>query len=160
VKKAFFAFVALASVLAAALSVRAQSAPDALMLRPVQVWIDAYNNGAAALPEDIFTDDVVITDEFPPYVWSGKAGEHDWARAIDTFIKPSKQHVSVGAPQSFQASRDGTRVTFVLPATLTFTSSRSARQETQHALWLFVLVKNAGAWKIAADTWTRQTTAD
>lgn len=143
----------LALALAAAVSVRAQSPPDAAMLKPVQQWIAAYNAGTA-LPEDIFTDDVVITDEFPPYVWSGKAGEHAWASAIDAFIKPGNQHVSAGAMTSFQASRGGTRARFVLPATLTFTSSRTGKRETEQALWLFVLVKSGDVWKIAADTWT------
>lgn len=52
---------AFALALVAAVSVPAQSAPDAAMLKPVQRWIDAYNAGAA-LAEDIFSDDVVITD--------------------------------------------------------------------------------------------------
>jgi hypothetical protein len=138
----------------AALAARAQPAPDAAMLQPVQRWIDVYNSGTGALPEDIFADDVVITDEYPPYVWRGKAGEHAWASAIDNFIKPGKQHVSIGAPQSFEPTRDGTRVRFVLPATLTFTSSRTGKEETERALWLFVLVKSANTWKITADTWT------
>ncbi|HZT13296.1 MAG TPA: hypothetical protein VFA29_10860, partial [Candidatus Baltobacteraceae bacterium] len=121
-KKTFALVLTFVSVLASALSVRAQTAPDAAMMQPVQRWIDAYNSGTGALPEDIFSDDVVITDEFPPYVWTGKAGEHAWASAIDSFIKPGRQHVSVGPPQSFLPTRGGNRVSFVLPATLSFTS--------------------------------------
>lgn len=154
-KKVFALVLTFAGVLACALSVRAQTAPDAAMMRPVQRWIDAYNSGTGALPEDIFSDDVVITDEFPPYVWTGKAGEHAWASAIDSFIKPGRQHVSVGPPQSFLPTRGSNRVSFVLPATLSFTSSRTGQQVSEHALWLFVLVKDGDAWKIAADTWTQ-----
>jgi ketosteroid isomerase-like protein len=145
----------IANVLFAALTLAAQAAPDASMMQPVQRWIAAYNAGAAPLPEDIFADDAVVTDEFPPFVWVGKTGEHAWASAIDAFIRPGRQHVSVGAAQSFQSTRDGTRVSFVLPATLTFTSSRTGGRITEHALWQFVLERSAAEWKIAADTWTR-----
>jgi hypothetical protein len=124
----------IANVLFAALTLAAQAAPDASMMQPVQRWIAAYNAGAAPLPEDIFADDAVVTDEFPPFVWVGKTGEHAWASAIDAFIRPGRQHVSVGAAQSFQSTRDGTRVSFVLPATLTFTSSRTGGRITEHAL--------------------------
>src|SRR5579872_3874699 len=154
-KKLIAFLLAFGGVFATALSVRAQSAPDAAMLQPVQRWIAAYNSGTA-LPEDIFADDVVITDEFPPYVWSGKAGEHAWASAIDRFIKPGQQHVSVGAAQSFRPARGGTRVSFVLPATLTFTPSSTGKKATEHALWPIVLVKSADGWKIEADTWTAE----
>lgn len=157
--RAIICVAAIALALVAAISVRAQSGPESSMMQPVRRWIDAYNSGTAPLPEDIFTDDVVITDEFPPFVWMGKAGEHKWASAIDTFIRPGAQHVSVGTAYAFQSSRDGTRVSFVLPATLTFSSTRTSKIVTQDALWLFVLVRNTNRWKIAADTWTTLNTA-
>ena len=122
------------------------------MMQPVRQWIDIYNSGKGPLPEDIFARDVVITDEFPPFVWSGSAGERRWAQAIDTYIRPGQQRVSVGAAQSFQQTRDLVR--FVLPASLTYRSSRTGTQVTERALWSFVLRRNDEAWKIVADTWT------
>lgn len=117
--KVDFCVGTLAFVLSAAVALGAQIGPDASMMQPVQQWIDGFNRGAGPLPEDVFTDDVVITDEFSPYVWIGKSAEHKWAQAIDAFIKPGNHHLSVGPAQSFQAGKD--RVTFVLPATLTLT---------------------------------------
>ena len=144
---------AMAVVLSAAVALATQNGPDPSMMQPVQQWIDGFNSGTGPLSEDVFTDDVVITDEFPPYVWIGKSAEHQWARAIDAFIKPGNHHLSVGAAQSFQAGKD--RVTFVLPATLTLTAARTGNLVTEHALWLFVLVRDGNEWRIAADTWTK-----
>jgi ketosteroid isomerase-like protein len=149
-----FLFAALLIVLGAS------NAPDAAMMQPVQQWIDAYNDGSGPLPEDIFTDDVVVTDEFPPFVWSGKNGEHQWAQSIDAFIKPGQQHVSAGPARSFRLSHDGKRASFILPATLTYTSTRDGMKVTEQALWLFVLVQGADGWKIAADTWTQSPAPD
>lgn len=148
-----FAFVALlCALIALPLSAHTPSMPDAAMLKPIQEWIAAYNGGTAPLPEEIFTQDVVITDEFAPFTWTGTAGEHRWAKAIDTFMKPGQQHVSAGAARLFRSTKSGDRVSFVLPATLTI--SRGKRKFTEHALWFYVLVKTPGGWKIAADTWT------
>lgn len=147
-----FVAVALAAVLVSPAFAHA-SAPDAAMLKPVQDWIAAYNAGTGPLPEDIFTRDVVITDAFPPFVWTGISGEHRWAAVIDGFMKPGQEHVSVGAPRFFESARSGDRVSFVLPAQL-WIAPRGKRRLHERALWFYVLVKTASGWKIAADTWT------
>ena len=147
-----FVAVALSAMLALPASARAPLTPDAAMLQPIQEWIAAYNAGTAPLPEEIFTQDVVIIDEFPPFVWTGISGEHRWAKEIDAFMKPGQQHASAGAARRFQSTTSGDRVSFVLPATLTI--SRGKRKFTERALWFYVLVKTSHAWKIAADTWT------
>lgn len=147
-----FIAVALSTMLAAPASARAPRAPDAAMLKPIREWIAAYNAGTAPLPEEIFTQDVVITDEFAPFTWIGISGEHRWAKAIDSFIKPGQQHASAGAARRFQSTKRGDRVSFVLPATLTISSNR--RKFTERALWFYVLMKTPNGWKIATDTWT------
>ena len=144
--------MALSAVLAIPASARAPLTPDAAMLKPIQEWIAAYNGGTTRLPEEIFTQDVVITDEFEPFTWTGISGEHRWAKAIDAFLKPGQQHVSAGAARRFRSTKSGDRVSFVLPATLTI--SRGKRELTERALWFYVLVKTPNGWKIAADTWT------
>ena len=133
-------------------SARAPLMPDSAMLKPIQEWIAAYNRGTTPLPEEIFTQDVVITDEFEPFTWAGISGEHRWAQVIDTFMKPGQQHVSAGAARWFRSTKSGDRVSFVLPATLTI--FRGKRKFAEHALWFYVLLKTPSGWKIAADTWT------
>ncbi len=128
------------------------AAPDAAMLKPVQEWIAAYNAGTGPLPENIFTRNVVIADEFPPFIWTGISGEHRWATATDHIMKPGQEHVSAGSPRFFERARSGRRVSFVLPAHL-WISGRKGRL-SERALWLYVLVKTASGWTIAADTWT------
>lgn len=147
-----FVAAALTAISAPPASARAPPAPDAAMLKPIREWITAYNAGTAPLPEEIFTQDVVITDEFAPFTWTGISGEHRWAKAIESFMKPGQEHASVGAARRFQSTKGGDRVSFVLPATLTI--SRGKRKFTERALWFYVLVKTPNGWKIAANTWT------
>ncbi len=139
-------------VLMASPALAGPAAPDAAMLKPVQEWIAAYNAGTGPLAENIFTRDVVISDEFPPFIWTGISGEHRWATAIDHIMKPGQEHGSAGSPHFFERARSGRRVSFVLPAHLWISGPKGRLSE--RALWFYVLVKSAHGWKIAADTWT------
>jgi len=147
-----FVGTVLSAMFALPASARAPLLPDADMLKPIREWIAAYNGGTTPLPEGIFTQEVVITDEFEPFTWTGISGEHRWAKVIDTFMKPGHQHVSAGAARRFRRTKSGDRVSFVLPATLTI--FRGKRKFVEQALWFYVLVKTPSGWKIAADTWT------
>ena len=150
------AALALVPVVFTAASAQPTRTPSAAMLAPVQRWIDAYN-AAQTLPDDIFTDDVVITDEFPPYAWSGKVGARAWGARIEQSFQKRRathEHVVTGTPQAFMTSQAGDRASFVLPATLTY--DVEGKTQTDRALWLFVVVKGSdNSWKIAADTWTQ-----
>jgi ketosteroid isomerase-like protein len=132
------------------------SAPTPAMLAPVQRWIAAFNALQTPLPQDVFTDDAVITDQFAPYVWNGAAGIHAWSQRLETGMHSPRvafQHVVTDAPRAFMISKDGDRVSFVLPATLTY--KVDGKEGVDRALWLYVVVKQGDVWKIAADTWTR-----
>ena len=143
--------VALTALLASPAFAHA-STPDAAMMEPIQAWITAYNAGTGPLPEDIFTRDVVITDEFPPFVWTGISAEHRWATVIERFMKPGQEHVSVGTPHFFERARSGDRVSFVLPVHLWISGGKG--ELSARGRWFYVLVKSVSGWKIAADTWT------
>jgi ketosteroid isomerase-like protein len=126
------------------------------MLMPVRQWIDAFNAAQTPLPETVFTDDVTITDQFSPYVWSGKAAAHAWSEALNSGLHSARithEHVDTTDPRAFMINRAGDRASFVLPATLTY--QEDGKPGVDAALWLFVVVKGSDGWKIAADTWTR-----
>jgi len=130
--------------------------PDAAMLSPAQQWIDAFNAARTPLPEAVFAEDVVITDTFPPYVWSGKTAAHAWSEALNEGIHSpllKREHVETAAPRAFLINDAGDRVSFVLPATLTY--EEDGKPYVVRAAWQFVLVKGAEGWRITADTWTR-----
>jgi hypothetical protein len=143
-------------MIAALLLAATLNTPTAEMLAPVQRWIAAFNAVQTPLPEDVFTDGAIITDQFAPYVWSGSAGIHTWSEALNKSLHSPRvgfQHVVTDSPRAFMISKTGDRVSFVLPATLTY--SVDGKPGTDRALWLYVLVKQGDVWKIAADTWTR-----
>ena len=138
-------------MIAALLLAATISAPTAEMLTPVRRWIAAFNAVQTPLPEDVFTDDAVITDQFAPYVWTGSSGVHTWSEALARGMHSPRvgfQHVVTEAPRSFMISKSGDRVSFVLPATLTY--SVDGKSGTDRALWLYVVVKQGDVWKIAA----------
>lgn len=130
--------------------------PDAAMMAPVHRWIQAFNAAKTPLPEDIFSDDVVITDQFEPYVWSGRAAMHTWSERLNHSLTSSRvkdEHVARDSPRTFMIDKAGDRASFVIPAALTYVLD--GKPGAGRALWLFVVVKSGSGWKVAADTWTR-----
>jgi hypothetical protein len=151
-----FSLLCLVVLCAGALPAAAAPSVDGAMMAPVQRWIAAFNDAKTPLPEDVFTTDAVITDQFAPYVWSGTAGVHAWSQWLNASLQSArvkKQHVVTGAPQAVMIAKRNDRAAFVLPATLTY--EVDGKPGTDRALWLFVVVKSGNRWKIAADTWTR-----
>ncbi|HEY1631189.1 MAG TPA: hypothetical protein VGF56_07725 [Rhizomicrobium sp.] len=124
--------------------------PDDAMMQPVRAVAGFMATLDDALVSDCFADDVVIVENFAPYVFRGtdavtrwQAGFHGHAERLDGLV------VTFGAAQDF--SSDGETVYFVLPTTWKGRSGGQAFEEDGG--WAFVLKKQGPRWKIAAYAW-------
>jgi len=136
----------------------ATAPPVEMLLVLVHALVGAFN-AAAAYPAAIFTADAVVTDEFPPFVWSASNGgaKQWWSDLVsepgtarhDRFVA-AKQHVETTAPEFVRVSGDG--AWFVCPSTLQYTTPAGA-VHVQQGRWLFYLRREGGAWKISAHAW-------
>ena len=158
VLRALFAGAALAAAATAAASAQAASpapVPEPLLV-PVRALAAAFN-AAAPYPADAFTDDAVVTDEFPPYLWQGPNAARTWwtvlvgdpASERHAKFAAAKQHVEAGAPQF--PSIAGDRAFFICPATLQYTAGGKAH--VQKGRWQFYLRRQGDAWRIAGHMW-------
>jgi ketosteroid isomerase-like protein len=147
-------------LLLAALSSSAAEAAqaDAPLMRPVNVWVDAFNSGQMTFPQDAFTDDCTVIDEFPPFTWSATRENvrHWYARLIGSdsaahharFLA-AKEHLTLHSPRFERQPGDDAYLVF--PATLRY----RLRNERHAQRGTFVVVerKTAGGWRIAAHSW-------
>ncbi|HTT97359.1 MAG TPA: hypothetical protein VMF58_04880 [Rhizomicrobium sp.] len=100
--------------------------------------------------EKIFADDVVIVENFAPYVFRGPDAVTRWRAGFrDHAATLADLRVEFGEPQDF--SRDGDRAYFVLPTTWTGRTRGKAFEE--HGGWAFVLVEDGSAWRVASYAW-------
>ena len=138
-----------------ALCVAAQAVtPGPQITAPIHQFIDAFNKGdnktAAAAH---WTADLAITDEVPPYRWSGPTAFAAWAHdlaANDAKQGIANEAVTLGAVT--RTETDGRRAYVVIPAVYQFKQHGVAMHET--AQMTFALRKGPGGWRISAWTWT------
>ena len=124
--------------------------PDDAMMVPVRA-VAAF---MATLDDthlaDCFAIDVVIVENFAPYVFRGadavgrwRAGFREHAATLTGLV------VTFGAAQDFSA--DGDTAYFVLPTT--WTGRTRGRPFEEKGGWAFVLERNGARWRVACYAW-------
>ena len=146
-----FAMTGFAGALLLAMPAAAQ---NAAVEAPIKAFADAFSKGdmAAAMATHVSTG-ATITDELPPYRWSGATSFTDWGASFakDAAAKGlTDPSVTIGAPT--RELIDGDTAYVIAPSVYTFKLKGVAMREV--AQMTFALVKTASGWKIAAWTWT------
>jgi hypothetical protein len=154
------ALVAAAAFMLPALAASAQSPAPAVanepLLIPARALVAAFN-AAAPYPAELFTDDAIVTDEFPPFIWSGPGGAKTWWTTLvgdpggerrQKFVA-AKERIEIGAPQFVSVAGD--RAFFICPSTLQYSSA--GKTYVQKGRWQFFLRRQGDAWRIAGHVW-------
>lgn len=124
--------------------------PDDAMMVPVRAVAMFMATLDDARLADCFADDVVIIENFAPYIFRGadavarwRAGFREHAATLSGLV------VTFGAAQD--STSDGETAYFVLPTGWTGTSNGEAFEE--EGGWAFVLKRQGGNWRIACYAW-------
>jgi hypothetical protein len=123
------------------------------LIVPVKAWVDAVNRWDAAFPAAAFTDDAVVIDEFPGFLWTGNGGAKIWwGRLVGDSpdkheeLRAMRKHLDFGKPRYVQL-KDRSAF-FVVPATLSLTVETQRRRI--HAEWVFTEIKTPDGWRITS----------
>lgn len=99
------------------------------------------------LPADLFARDVVIVENFAPFIFRTVA---PWAEAMRAHLEDlSDLEHHFGTPVDF--ARDGDTVYFSLPTT--WSGRNRGVPFTESGGWALVLKQEAGAWRLAGYGW-------
>jgi ketosteroid isomerase-like protein len=132
---------------------------DAIM-RPVNAWVHAFSTQQAAFPDDAFTDDCLIIDEFAPFAWSpGTTTVRQWyadVEGLDTAadrqsVLRSKESLQVGDPENLTIAGDRAYMSF--HATWSATNPKTNKPFVQHGLFTVVERKTKNGWRMIANAW-------
>jgi len=113
----------------------------------------ALHAGDNKTAKTFLTARTVILDDAAPYYWAGPNAFEDWQADLakqSTARGMTEEDAVLGAPTRVEATGDHAYA--ILPATHIFTMK--GRKMREIAQLTFILVKNAGAWKITSWTWT------
>lgn len=93
-----------------------------------------------------------VTDEFPPFHWTGAGASADWSSALAAVsAKEGTTDLTIGLSAPTQLSVNGPDAYAVFPTLLTF----KVHGKTQHerGSMAFALAKAAGGWNIVSWSW-------
>lgn len=118
-----------------------------------QAQVD-FNKGNYAAWSAACADSAMVTDDIPPYAWSGPGACNNWLASFRSAIKAQHMNnisVLFGAPIHMQVS--GNTAYLVLPATLHF--SRNGKLVRMGGNMMTVVMRRAsnGDWRMTAWTW-------
>jgi hypothetical protein len=121
---------------------------DPAILAAVDAAIAAINAGSVADAKAAYADaPAAITDDFPPFLWSGKNAVEDYSRDLKAVL--SKANITDWRfqrhqPRYMAASED--RAWLVVPASFPFLMG--GKTQSVSADWIFVLTKLEGKWRV------------
>ena len=122
---------------------------DAQLMAPIKKFVDSFNKGdmAGAAATHAAGADLAITDEVPPFLWTGAQALKAWSTDLDADAKKkgiTEPMVTLSAPTRIESTADQAYV--VVPAVYTFKERGVAMREA--AQMTFALRKTDGGWKI------------
>jgi hypothetical protein len=124
--------------------------PDDAMMAPVRAVAAFMATLDDTLLADCFANDVVIVENFAPYVFRGadavgrwRAGFREHAATLAGLV------VAFGTPQDF--SRAGDTAYFVLPTI--WTGRTGGKPFEEQGGWSFVLERQDEGWRVACYAW-------
>lgn len=126
------------------------------LLKPVEEWVEAFNRWEIKYPQSSFTDDAVVVDQFPTFLWVGAGSARMWWIALNGDSEQEHerrralaQHLELGPVQFLQS--DGKSAYFVRPATLTWISRGKTHE--MKASWIATERLVGGSWRITSHAW-------
>jgi len=122
----------------------------------VTTVLDKFNGGDIDAFFAAHRDGAVIVDEFAPFVWGGLQSVQRWADDYGADAKRrgiSGGRVDYGKP--IQANSSGSSAYIVLPTTYRFV--QNGTKMAGAGSMIFVMARDAGAWKISSWTYSGAT---
>ncbi len=124
--------------------------PDAAMMVGPEGIARFIETGEAATLAGVFADDVIIIENFAPFVFAGPRSLALWLEGMRAHLEGTS-----GLEHSFGDACDYGRVGGVVFFTLPtwWKGLARGRRFREHGGWAFVLVQDAGAWRVSSYAW-------
>ena len=132
----------------------ADAREKAALMNAVAGLIHALRTRDAASVRSLYTAESTIVDEFSPYEWTGADAGKRYVSDLDkalVALKIADANVAPGAPSYLYV--DGSRAYVIFPAL--FSGKIAGKTYSESGSFTLSLRKDAGAWKIAAQSWAK-----
>ncbi len=131
----------------------ASQPPAAPILKLTNAVIGAANAGDASAFNGLFTNDAVVVDENPPFVWRGADAGVAWWHGVDAVIAKAQivhlRATNVRIGEFRQSATDG-----YLVESLTVTGVRAGKPFAEAGTMTYTFHNAGGTWLISTMVWT------
>ena len=144
-------FVAL--VLVPGVATATPNLPPAPILRLANAAMHAANTNDASAFAGLYTNDAIVVDEIPPFIWRGAAAGSSWWHAVATVAEKMKMtHLRAIDIRVSEFKATATDAYLVEPMTVTAIANGKPFSEPGTTTYTF---HNAGgSWLISSQVWT------
>jgi ketosteroid isomerase-like protein len=147
------AFLTLA--LAPDFAVATANVPPAPILKLVNAAMHAANADDASGFAGLYTNDAVVVDEIPPFLWRGAGAGAVWWHAVDGVAQKSNMtHLKAIDIRIGEFKSSATDAYLITPMTVTAIANGKPFAEAGTTTYTFR--KSGGTWLISSQVWTRK----
>lgn len=145
--------IALTSAVAAANPAQPiQPVPPSPILKLPNAVVDASNTDDALSLSKLYTNDAMVVDEIPPFVWRGTGAGVAWWRAVDAFTKKKRERIKLVNVRISEFQRSATDAYLIQPMTIIEVTGGPPSSESGTMTYTFH--NNSGTWLISSQVWT------
>jgi hypothetical protein len=131
----------------------ADAAPSAAMLEPVHDLVQFMITLPAGQHPRVFaTRGLCIIENFAPYLFCGPSAASQWEAGFRAHsLEGALSGLAARFGEAYDFSQSEDRAYFSLPTT--WTGRTQGRPFEEHGAWSFVLLREAGGWRIVGYGW-------
>jgi len=128
------------------------AAPPAPILKLANAVVNASNTNDASSLSKLYTNDAVVVDEIPPFVWRGAGAGVAWWRAVDVFTTKKHERIKLVNVRVSEFQSSASDAYLIQPMTIDETSGGPPASESGTMTYTFQ--NNGGTWLISSQVWT------
>lgn len=144
--------VALTPALAASANPTRPAQPSLPILKLANAVVAASNADDALALSKLYTNDAIVVDEIPPFVWRGASAGVAWWHAVDAFTNKAKHTIQLTNVRISEFQRTANDAYLIQPMTIDETSA--GRHSSESGTFAYTFHKTGGIWLISSQVWT------
>ena len=128
-------------------------APPAAIVKLSNVVVEVANSGNASALAGVLTNDAVVVDENPPFVWRGAGAGAAWWSVVEAVTRKAKiahlKPVNVRLGEFKQSGSDA-----YLVQSMTITAIAGGKPFAEAGTMTYTFHESGGKWLISTMVWT------
>lgn len=149
---AFLIALAPAAASAANPNPPAQPTPPPAIVKLAGAVVNASNADDVSALSKLYTQDAVVVDEIPPFVWRGAGAGAAWWQAVDSFTSKKQERIRLVNVRLSEFQQFAAGAYLIQP--MTILEVVGGKTSSESGTWTYTFRNSGGTWLISSQVWT------